>query len=227
MKEVLKVEADEEFDTTEVEMRVPEFQNFGQRMGELELKAHKIVLATPLDLDAAWAGLDRMGGLWPWLAKLATIIEWFLKAMRRKEPDSTKQEPEQEPDPKEFEHDLQRLRVSLPEGMEWNPLAEAKVDRFLADWPALRPAVLNATLKYYKDFRPEVADFFGEEAQYVLPEATAPEVVADLFRISTIHLHPDDAIGLGGYCTWDEEHGYGALIKSGAVTVGHEDEAFA
>ena len=200
---------------------MPEFQNFGQRMGELEFKACKIVLAEP------WVPPPSQPVLWPWLEKLATIIEWCLKAMGRKEPDSAEDERALEPDPKDFDYDLQRLYVSLPEGMKWDPLSEARVDRFLADWPALRPAVLDATFKYYKDFRPEVADFFGEEAQYVLPEATGPEVVADLFRVSTIHLHPDDAIGLGGYCTWDEEHGYGALVKSGAVTVGQEDEAFA
>ena len=221
MKEVLKVEVDEEFDMTEVEMSVPEFQNFGQRLGELELKAHKIVLAEPMVFP------PNQGKLWPWLEKLATIIEWCLKAMGRKETDSAEEERALEPDPEDFVYDLQRLRVLLPEGMRWDPLAEARVDRFLADWPALRPAVLDATFKYYQDFRPEVADFFGDEAQYVLPEATGPEVVADLFRITAIHLHPDDAIGLGGPCTWDEEHGYGALIKSGVVTVGQEDEAFA
>ncbi|MFN7140762.1 MAG: hypothetical protein ACK4UN_15605, partial [Limisphaerales bacterium] len=39
MKEIINIEKDEELGMTEVYIRVPQFENFGQRLGELEKKA--------------------------------------------------------------------------------------------------------------------------------------------------------------------------------------------
>jgi hypothetical protein len=113
--------------------------------------------------------------------------------------------------------------------LKWDSTTEAAVDEFLANWPTSRPKVLEATAKYYKEKYPELLEFFGDDpgVQFILPKPGSREVVADLFRISTIHLRDDGAIGLAGPCTWDEEHGFGVLLKNGKVSaVGHASEAY-
>src|SRR5438105_12076369 len=59
--------------------------------------------------------------------------------IERKARDAESNDP---PDDKQFAYNLERLRVELPIGTNWNKDAEARVDRFLVDWPHIRPAVL-------------------------------------------------------------------------------------
>src|SRR5437660_4097848 len=94
VKKIRRIEVDDNCDIPVVcvFLEVPKFHNFGQRLGELELKAWK--------------------------------AEW-----------------DDPPDKGQFDHNLERLRVELPEGTEWDKTPEAPVDQFLADWPVIRPAV--------------------------------------------------------------------------------------
>jgi Domain of unknown function (DUF6985) len=64
---------------------------------------------------------------------------------------------------------------------------------------------------------------FWEDSDYA-----APEVVADLFRVSALYLHNNDAtVGISGGCTWDLEHLWGALLrKNKVVEIGGVDVAF-
>ena len=72
---------------------------------------------------------------------------------------------------------------------------------------------------------PELGEESGE--QHLLPVPTTAEAVADLCCIRSIYLHPEGVVGLGGSCTWDEEHGFGVLLKENDVlAVGGEDVAF-
>jgi hypothetical protein len=89
------------------------------------------------------------------------------------------------PDKGQFEYHLQRFRVELPEGMKWGKTSESKVDRFLADWPEIRPHVLEAVFNFYKKIHPEVRRMHDNPgAPFVLPAPTAPEVVAGLAALS-------------------------------------------
>jgi hypothetical protein len=181
-KKITRIEIDDDSgeDVVHVFLDVPGFQNFGQRLGELERKA--------------------------WEA------EW-----------------DDPPDKDQFTHHLQRLRVELPEGMKWNKTSEARVDQLLMDWPEIRPRVLDATFTFYKKVQPEERRIHDNPgAPFVLPTPTSPEVVADLFRVSTIYLHDDDnTIGVAGPCTWNLEHLWGALLrKNNVVEIGGSDVAF-
>ena len=182
VKKVRRIEVDDDsgVDVVRVFLEVPGFQNFGQRLGELERKAW----------DAQW---------------------------------------DDPPDKDQFEYNLQRLRVELPEGMKWNKTTEATVDRFLMDWPEIRPRLLQAVFKFYKKIHPEVRRIHDNPgAPFVLPAPTAPEAVADLFRVSSIYVHDDDAsLGIAGDCTWDLEHLWGALLrKNEVIEFGGMDVAF-
>ena len=86
-------------------------------------------------------------------------------------------------------------------------------------WPEIRPRVLEAVFKFYKKIHPEVRRIHDNPgAPFLLPAPTAPEVVADLFCVSAIYLHDNDAtVGISGGCTWDLEHLWGALLRDKKV----------
>src|SRR5262249_12592284 len=65
---------------------------------------------------------------------------------------------------------LEQLEVSVPEGTYWNNLLEARVDRFLADWPVIQPSVLKAVFEFYKKIQPTVRRIHNSPgSQYTLP----------------------------------------------------------
>jgi hypothetical protein len=253
MKEILEINVDPDLGTTEVSLRVPQFQNFGQHLRELELKERKAdqALDEPVDaeeIEETTTNLTEMAktSLGALQQKLDAMPEGPQKEMLRSSMqmmnqmisgfgklEDTEEDDEDEPgseeDAADLEYDLQQLRIALSDDMAWDKAAEARVDAFLAAWPGIRPQVLQATFKYYKDLYPQLAEMFGESPaiQFIMPKPTSPDVIADLFYISAIYLHEDGKIGLGAQCTWDEEHGYGVLLKNNkVVSVGHEDEAF-
>jgi hypothetical protein len=167
------------------------------------------------------------------------VIEQMMKDINEAEAEAAEEqidedddevEEDEEEDPEgNFEYDLQQITVSTSPGMKWDSAAEAVVDQFLANWPAVRTAVLEATADYYKALYSEMIDYMGNDpsVEITLPKPDGPAVVADLFRITTLHLREDGGIGLSGHCTWDDEHGYGVLLKDGKIeTVGHASEAF-
>src|SRR5689334_20518664 len=155
MKEIIKIQVDDELAMTEVVLRVPGFQNFGQRLGELERKS----------AEAAEMDESELEGI---LAKANALLDARMKALPDsphkemilkmiKETDAAARISDQEEDPDdaeanaaEPEHDLEQLFVSIPEGMKWNEAAEDRVDQFLASWPEVRPEVLKAISRYYK-----------------------------------------------------------------------------
>jgi hypothetical protein len=231
----------------EVTLDVPEFANFGQRLGELERLADE---ANPIDPAAVEASTAAMMAH---VRESQKNARKTLKAMpagpkkdmhrlmlglleqmveRASQPQDQEDEDAQEPGAEQevpFQHDRQRLQVSIPSGMKWNKTTRALLEQFFADWPQLRPAVLQATFRYYKKIYSESRTLFPNHqgVEFILPEPGSAEAVADLFYITSIHLRLDGAIGLGCYCTWDEEHGYGLRLRNGKVTaVGQADEAF-
>jgi hypothetical protein len=183
IKKVRRIEVDEDSGEPvySVYLEVPEFQNFGQRLGELELKCWRAQFDDPPDKD-------------------------------------------------QFTHNLQRIRVALPEGVEWDKTSEAEVDQFLIHWPEMRPGVLEAVFNFYKKVYPQAIHPFRDVPgkKFTLPEPTSAEVVADLFCVKSLYLHSNgETSGISGNCTWDMEHCWGALLRDGKVAeVGGIDEAF-
>jgi hypothetical protein len=245
MKRILNIETDQESGTTEITIRVPGFRNFGQRLGELERKAFE----TPTDLtelvevDKSTEEMLKMMdlGLEEMQKKIEAMPEgqdklvmrsvlWTMRWAESEDDDEAEKGEDETPREDPFKYDLQQLRVSLADKMKWSKSAEAKVDRFLADWPEMRPAVLQATFGYYKEVYARWVQIHGNPTgglKFTLPKPNTSEAVADLFCITTMYLHKNGNIGLGGRCTWDEEHGCGLLIKNRkVVSVGHEDEVW-
>jgi hypothetical protein len=255
-KKIRRIEVDDDSgeDVVRVFLEVPKFQNFGQRLGELERKAREVEQTDPDPWEVAAADgkiltltkaeMKKLQKRWDALditdpefgKKLVSIEQELnqhtvdlpgdLKREVKKKTTKGKVKKERFSKPK---YDLERLRVELPEGMKWDKTAEARVDRVLADWPEIRPVVLKAVFKFYKKIHSTVRRMHDNPgAPFVLPEPTSPDVVADLFHVSAIYLQDDETtIGIGGSCTWDLEHFWGALIrKNKVVEVGGIDEAF-
>ena len=172
----------------ELTIRVPEFDNFGHHMAEIERS------------DAGHT------------------LETF----------ETPDEYQTSSDQSAFDYDLELLNLVLSEEMPWDDEVQTHLDLFFAEWPGIRPSLLEETFHYYLDnyrkFRK--AHQGNERIDLIVPNPEKPESIADLFRITSIHLWEDGAIGLGGYCTWDEENGFGAVIREGEIAaVGRETVA--
>jgi hypothetical protein len=250
-KEIVSIDVDEEFDTTEVTIRVPNFDNFGRRLEELEQLAADAVLADD-DVEGPAAGLkanplshhseqqlrDKIALLpeGPEKESLRTILENVRRMKERIEADDENEaaadddddEPEDD-DPGEEEYDPELLVFAFSEGVGWDDDAERKVDRFLRNWPALKAKVLNAMFEVYQSVYPVMMEFVGDDPSipYFLPEPGRPESIEDHFLVETVFFRADKKIGLSGYCTWDDELGWGALLKDGAViSAGGADEIF-
>jgi hypothetical protein len=232
---------------TQVTVHVPEFENFGKRLDELERQADEANPIDPAEVQASTAqllaGVQELhekalkkleskpaGPKKAMDALMLGMLQGMAKGVSESAAEADTEEPEgdaQEVQP--AKRDLQQLELLLPRGMKWSRETQAMVEQFFADWPRTRPVVLKATFDYYKKNYPEFVTLFAghKGVKFILPEPNSPEVVADVFYIASIHWHRDGAIGLSGHCTWDEEHGYGLRLKDGKVTaVGPADEAF-
>lgn len=246
-KEIVSIDVDEEFDTTEVIVRVPGFDNFGKRLNEIDNLIYDALEADPeLEDKLIDAGqkvtqvyddsqkqlqekIDAMPD-GPEKKSLLTVQENIqkMKDMVESVDDEDEEDFELE-DEEEAEHDIEQFVVSLPERAAWDEDTERKVDRFLTNWPNLKQKILDANFEVYKTVYPIVTELMGDDpaAKHVFPKPTGPEAIADHFSIDTLHLRADKQIGLSGHCTWDEEHGWGVLLKKGAiVSAGGAEEAF-
>jgi hypothetical protein len=233
MKKVLKVQVDKASDSTEVTIRVPGFENFGQRLEALERKSIEAMDDEPPDPEMLSSAVAKLNAITEQALKKmpeGPQKEMLLKLMKETDEagldDDDEEYPELEPR-KEKPVDLQELAVCLPDGMKWDKAAEAIVDQFLSDWPKLRPGVLKETAKYYKKHYPDLLEFLGDDAstRIILPKPGSEQVV-DLFRVSTIYVREDGGIGISGHCTWDDEHGFGAVLKKGKIEVGQASDAY-
>lgn len=127
-------------------------------------------------------------------------------------------------DEEDGDHDLQELRVVCPPKSGWVGADEAKFDRLLGEWPALRSQVLQALCDYYAELHRENE---LPEDPILLPKPGSPQIVEDRCHIDTIFLREDGLIGLSGNCTWDDEHGFGVLMEDGRVIdAGHASVAY-
>ncbi len=248
-KEILCVDVDEDLGTTEVMVRVPDFDNLGKRLNEIErlafeadkdgdnfgdgeetaepesgLLAEESVKKLQERIDALPNGPEKES-----LLAVRENVRKMKELLESGEDDGLGDEdefPDGDADA-EGEHDLQLLVFVFPAGVEWNEDSERKVDRFLTNWPKLKAKVLSATFEVYQSVHPVMMEFVGDDpgVQYFLPEPKGPESIADHFAVETVFFRADKKIALSGDCTWDDELGWGVLLKDGAViSAGGADE---
>lgn len=249
MKDIIKIEVDKQLGMTEVYTRVPGFMNFGQRLGDIERQSYEAVMAddeenedpelmaeleadiedSMKDMKASMesigkAAKDMPDG--PQKEAMALLATEVARLGEEAEDEEDCKDETQETEEDRFTYDLEVLRVSLSDEASWDTAVEERVDQFLADWQEIRPVVLEATFAYYSESHPELLQVFGED-ELRMPKPDSPDIVADLFCISAVYLHEDGSVGLGGPCTWDEEHGWGVRIRDRrVVAIGYESDAF-
>lgn len=264
--EILSVKnAKSKHDSSEVEIRIPNFQNFGLGLAELERQAeeHEKKLEANMSpakrkkKEAEWAKEEAEGD-----AFLKELAENMRSAASEAKKEVSKASPDDKdvrmasflaeamdqlaksledgPDDPDSNDETVKKEESRPgdfelftvmpsDGMKWDTKSEAKIDEFIKTWPTVRPQILKQAHAYYKKLYPELKEIFGDmtEFNFFMPKPTKPEVLEDIFSINMIYLRDDGAIGISGSCTWDEEHGFGAVIKKGKVVAfGHADEGF-
>lgn len=258
--EILKVKnAKSKFDSTEVDIRIPKFQNFGLGLAELERQADEYekkleAEMTPkerakeeAEADAAIQDLTKAMRATAEEAKkefektskddpkkksMDAIFKMMEEAVGMMESEPEDEAPEDEeaaPEKVSKPEDFELLTVLPSDGTKWDAKAEAKIDEFIKTWPEVRPQVLKQAHACYKKLYPELKEIFGDMAtfKFTMPKPTKPEVIEDIFSINVIYLRDDGAVGISGSCTWDEEHGFGAVIRNGkVVTFGHASDGF-
>ena len=256
-KEILKIKVDEDLDYSMLWVRAPDFHNFGEKMEEIEEAVNKAWLETPDAPDEMQALTDSITALTSnSLAQLEEQVKAMpegeerdqlrqgiemMKALQAdpgeaeaeededEEEDSSDEAPAEESEEDKWEKDPQTLRVNLPEKAEWGAKYEKQLDEFLDQWPAVRSLVHQELFKMYQEIYPDMWDFRRDEpaAALALPEPVSVETIAQLFKITTITLHKNGKVGISGNCTWDEEHGFGVLVKGNKVLrTGAADEAY-
>lgn len=259
LKHVLSVKGGEsEYESVEVELRVPGFQNFGLGLAELERQAAELEKKhapkmTPAEEAEAEAEVDALvkemsesfrstatgsksevekmpdGPEKDTMNALMKMMEQVAASLESGPDEPDESDNQAAPADKSSPEDFEKLCVMLAEDMKWDAATEARVDEFLRDWPKARPEVLKAAHSYYKELYPELKDIFGDMASFnfTMPKPTKPAAIEDIFSINMLYVRDDGTIGLSGSCTWDEEHGFGAVVKNGKVVAfGHADEGF-
>ncbi len=126
------------------------------------------------------------------------------------------------------------VTVMTPDNQPSAPSAEqAAAFRFLTEQQdAVRDAILTALLAEYPAWQSLYDYDYDPEAALLMPDVADPAQFRTLIGLSTVHVLTPAKDGLAyiGFefgCTWDEEHGLGAMTHAGRVVeVGQADTAF-
>lgn len=128
------------------------------------------------------------------------------------------------------------LTVNLddPEHSRVPSLAQEKAFSFLVEnEDRVTAAILSALKPCYEDMRPRYQDFLGERFESLMPEVKTPEDLRRLIDLRQIYVHAEakDGLAYTGLlfgCTWDVEHGAGAMMHGDRVVeVSDADVSFA
>ena len=111
------------------------------------------------------------------------------------------------------------------------PAQSAAFAHLLAAQIPLRDAILSAVARAYPDWQEDYG-YDEADARELMPDIAQPNDLRALMGLSTVHILTTAYEGLAyvGFkfgCTWDEEHGLGALTHGGRVVeVGQADTTF-
>ncbi|MEZ4394303.1 MAG: hypothetical protein R3A48_24790 [Polyangiales bacterium] len=122
--------------------------------------------------------------------------------------------------------------VISPEGRDKAPLSEPEIE--LARWAIahereMQVSALAALLPHYAALRPEYAEFI--EDPLLMPPVVEAEGFKSLIGLHSVNIHQVEKdgrpyVGLEFGCTWDDEHGLGALMHgTRVVEIGGADTA--
>jgi hypothetical protein len=226
---------------TDVSLEAPEFENFGNRLEEVQRLADEANPIDPEEVRASTADMmEQMktqmeearkkheampaGPKKAMDSMMLGMLEKMAKTAAQAQEESEQPDDEDEDEEGDVEEEekrnLQLLNLTVHAGIKWNKNAESMLEQFFADWPQLRSVVLRGVFEYYKGIYPELVDAYDyhKGRQFFIPEPTSPEAIQDIFYVQGIDLHKDGSMGLSGFCTWDEEHGFGVRLKDGKVT---------
>jgi hypothetical protein len=114
--------------------------------------------------------------------------------------------------------------VFAPEGRGNEPLSDfekSSVTWVVENEAAIASSLLNALLDKYPKFQ-EQYGYAGEDKLKFMPDVTSIEGFRGLIGLYSVNVHPfqKDGIPYVGFefgCTWDEEHGLGALMHGTRV----------
>jgi len=127
------------------------------------------------------------------------------------------------PDPN-FQPDI--LDVYMGEDqVKWSKQSDKKMAAFLELWVGgIRDSLPAKVLPYYQEQRAEFLKYsrtseseLDQWTRFSWPDSETPEQVAELFKVNRLHFRDDGDFGLECECTWDEEHGFGVLIREGKI----------
>ena len=104
----------------------------------------------------------------------------------------------------------------------WNDSIESQLTTFISNWNLVIPNLKKSVFEHYKQNYDQNLELWFDEPEadfIVMPEPNNEEVVTDLFNVGAVHLTlGSEYVGISGNCTWEEEHGFGAII--------HKDQVF-
>jgi hypothetical protein len=124
--------------------------------------------------------------------------------------------------------------VFAPEGRDHAPLRDEEVDlvnRALALQEEMQRSVLGALLSGYPALQKKYERFLGREFARRMPNVTVLADFQRLIGLHALHVHNvfrrEPYVGMEFGCTWDVEHGLGAMMCGARVVeVGGADTAF-
>lgn len=127
---------------------------------------------------------------------------------------------------------LTYLNIMTPDGEQTSPAPEqAEAYQYLLQQQeAVRDSILATVFANYATWQ-EQYGYKGEEAQQFMPDIQRPEQLKPLIGLSTVHFFnvAKDGMAYVGWlfgCTWDVEHGLGAMTHANRVVeVGGADAA--
>ena len=99
------------------------------------------------------------------------------------------------------------------------PIASQKaaIRHLLEHSTQVQTKLLTELARHYKRMRPRYRDFLGPEMAKLMPDLPSLEELHRLIDLLHIYVHPDAKKGVSyvGFqfdCTWDREHGLGAIM---------------
>jgi len=192
---------------TDVSLEAPEFENFGNRLEEVQRPADE---ANPIDPEEVRASTADM------MEQMKTHMEEARKKHEamptgpKKAMDSmmlgmlekmaktageAQQESEQ-PDDEDEEGDAEGVEeekrnphlLDVHAAFKWNKNTESMLEQFFADWPQLRSVVLRGVFDYYKGIYPQLVEAYDyhKGRQFFIPEPASPEAIQEIFYVQTI-----------------------------------------